>query len=110
MPSNPLRNAIKVLREKNWVRGRIAEFTPGTNEVTGLCAVGALRWANGEVLSGSISQEVTDAHTLLSCLATTRLGKPISLSCWNDTVAKDVDEVIELFKLGAERWDEEHVE
>lgn len=101
MLNNPLRKATRYLRERNWIRGQYSERYLG--EPTGVCALGAIDLANREMTVSELSEVKSCLRDVLQ-----EHGHPRSIPGWNDRHAKSVDEVIHMFKLAAERWDELH--
>lgn len=108
---NPLIKAVDYLHEKRWIKGRIARRR--NDEVVGVCAIGAIRYANfgnarrkhpaeDYVKRVLIRKYSKDKRQLLLSVA----GIPF----WNDSVVSNVDEVIHIFKEAAEDWDLDHVD
>jgi len=95
--SDIIDKAIEILERDGWCR--LTE----TNEAGQHCAIGALQWAALEL--GLDCNAPLHAENTAALLLSERHGYPISVPGWNDDVAKNVDEVIGLFKLTGEELD-----
>lgn len=100
---NVFDKAADVIRERGWTRG-IGEDKDGR-----VCAGYALHCAAGLRQDGNFNSELHDAMKFaVAQIHPNTVGNSITLVGWNDRVAKDVDEVLHMFKRASEEWELQH--